>query len=149
MCKKTQVLVCTFTLILFSCQFSKNHHDRESDKIKAENVTNQLFNNLKVADFDKANKLFSKNFFSKRSKALPTTYLKKVHKKCGALVKTKLWHWNTVVSETNLELNLYTLEYNATFEKCDNTIIMALKTEPDGTLKITGYRVVLNRYIEP
>jgi SAM-dependent MidA family methyltransferase len=131
------------SLLFISCHFSESHHNRNTDKIEAEYIVNQLFDNLKTSEFQKTTTLFSEQFYKTTTKTELLNYLESTKTKVGILKNITLVDWSTVVTDNAKASNLYTFDYNAVFEQSKAIIKIALAKSKNGNIKIIGYGVFL------
>lgn len=127
-------------LILFiSCNFNTVYNNRESDLKDAEEVANELFNNLESGNYKDAIKLFGGKFFEHSSESELTSLFDSI-KTLGELRNRKLIEWKTFVVEGTNAKSEYYLRYNSVYPNHQTDETLSLEKEND-KIKIYGFQV--------
>lgn|SRR5690554_1969187 len=127
-------------LILFiSCNFNTVYNNRESDLKDAEEVADELFNNLESGNYKDAIKLFSDKFFEHSSESELSALFDSI-KTLGELRNRKLIEWKTFVVEGTNAKSEYYLRYNSVYPNHQTDETLSLEKEND-KIKIYGFQV--------
>lgn len=131
-----------FSLIfLWSCNLNTSYSNRESDKREAEKVTHKLYHFLEMQEWEKAESLFSEEFFEVTDRETLNTIFRKTFENCGNLTNFTLEDWTTfIVNGTNAKSE-YVLLYNVTRDKKNTTERIGMIKEADETIRILSYHV--------
>ncbi len=133
-----------FILILHSsCMLKKEdvYENEESEREKAEIVTNQFYELLKDNKIDESMNLFSSSFFENSSKESFKKFLIEKDKKFGTLEKITIKDWKTkrtvgINNHNNEYLIIYIVNYKNNIVEETITLI-----EEEDKVKIFGYNI--------
>lgn len=127
-------------LILFiSCNFNTVYNNRESDLKDAEEVADELFNNLESSNYEDASKLFGKKFFELSSESELNDLFDSI-KALGKLRNRKLIEWKTIVVKGTNAKSEYFLRYNSVYPNHQADETLSMEKEND-KIKIYGFQV--------
>lgn len=139
--KFTLPAIMFILLTMTACHFNSQYRNREEDKQDAEKITNQLFEQLKANDYEAANKLFSKKFFSVTDKETLFKIFSMTSEKLGPLKETEILKWETNRLEGSNPKAEYAFIYKCAFEKFPAKVTIRLIREEDGKIRIISYHV--------
>ena len=138
--RKIFLSVCT-VLTLASCQFNSQYINREEDMKDAEKVTIQLFDLLKIKNYEATTALFSKKFFEVSSEEKLFELFAAANNKLGELQDTKIESWETKRVEGSNPSANYFLVYKNKYEKFESKESITLTRDTDGVIRIVGYNI--------
>ena len=131
-----------FSLIfLLSCNLNTTYSNRESDKREAEQITNKLYHYLEMQELEKAESLFSEQFFEVTDRETLNKIFTKTLEECGNLTNFNLEEWTTFIVQGTDSKSEYVLVYKITRHKKNTTERIGLIKEEDETIKIVSYHV--------
>lgn len=131
-----------FSLIfLLSCNLNTTYSNRESDKREAEQITNKLYHYLEMQELEKAESLFSEQFFEVTDRETLNKIFAKTLEECGNLTNFTLEEWTTFIVKGTDSKSEYVLIYKVTREKKNTTERIGMIKEKDETIKIVSYHV--------
>ena len=131
-----------FSLIfLLSCNLNTTYSNRESDKREAEQITNKLYHYLEMQELEKAESLFSEQFFEVTDRETLNKIFAKTLEKCGNLTNFTLEEWTTFIVKGTDSKSEYVLVYRITRDKKNTTERIGLIKEEDEAIKIVSYHV--------
>ena len=138
--KITFLSICTI-LTFASCHFNSQYIDRVADKEDAEKITTRLYDLLKTNNYNETTDLFSKKFYEVTSKEKLFEIFTTTQDKLGDLKDTKIESWKTNRIEGSYPSANYLLVYKNKHEKSDSKESITLTKEPDGEIRIIGYNI--------
>lgn len=131
-----------FSLIfLLSCNLNTTYSNRESDKREAEQITNKLYHYLEMQELEKAESLFSEQFFEVTDRETLNKIFAKTLEECGNLTNFTLEEWTTFIVKGTDSKSEYVLVYRITRDKKNTTERIGLIKEEDEAIKIVSYHV--------
>ena len=140
--KKTLLTFCLiFTLHLISCNFNTSNINRESDKIDAGKVTEELYSYIKEKDFTRTEKLFSDQFYAVTNKAGLHDIFQKTNKTLGNYEGRELLDWKTNIIVGTNSKSEYFFVYEVKYQKFKAKETIVMFKEDDGVIRIVSYNV--------
>lgn len=139
--KKKLFLSLIFALFLISCNFNKTSINRESDKIDAEKVTEELYSYIKKKDFTRAEKLFSDQFYAVTNRAGLHDIFQKTNKTLGDYEGRELLDWKTNIIVGTNSKSEYFFVYEVKYQKFKAKETIVMFKEDDGVIRIVSYNV--------
>ena len=128
-------------LLCASCTFNITYKNRGIDKQAAEQVLTRLYICLENKDYKSADTLFSKDFYKVTPKEKLNGLFAMTDDKLGDIQDTNIAEWQTeVVTGTNPSSD-YVFLYTNKYKYYDGQVKIHLIKDPDGKIRILGYRI--------
>jgi hypothetical protein len=135
------ILLSAAVLLLVACKFNMTYKNREADKQAAEQVLTRLYICLENKDYKSADTLFSKEFYSVTTKDKLNEIFAMTDNKLGDIQDTNITEWQTeVVTGTDPSTD-YVFQYANKYKYYEGQVLIHLRKDPDGKIRIVGYRI--------
>lgn len=132
--------LCIALCWLTACTFNSTYLNEESEKAKAEKVTDSLYGFVSEQNYIAAEKLFSDIFFAVTNPEGLLKIFTKTNEVLGNYKSKKLIEWKTRRIEGSTPLTEYQLVYEIIYQKYKAIETIKLQESPSG-IKIVTYNI--------
>lgn len=134
-------IIGVLLILLAGCQVNSSNENEESEKIKAEKVTDKFYSMIADKNFEKADAFFSADFFKISTKEQLHQILSKTNATLGNYQSKKLADWKTKRTFGSKPFSEYVLVYEVKYEHFTAMETITLVSSDNSSIKILGYHI--------